>query len=84
VGFALIATAIPYTLTNVGVEGIEASAASIILLLDPISSVIFGVIFLNQPVAFLQAIGAALILLATALIALEPRLLRRGKSQNAL
>ncbi len=83
-GFALISTAIPYMLTNVGVEGIDASAASIILLLDPISSVIFGVIFLNQPVAFLQAIGAALILLATALIALEPRLQQRRKSQNAL
>lgn len=79
-GFALVSTAIPYALTNVGVEGIDASAASIILLLDPISSVIFGVIFLNQPVAFLQAIGAALILLATALIALEPRFQQRRKS----
>lgn len=84
VGFALISTAIPYTLTNVGVEGIDAAAASIILLLDPISSVIFGVIFLSQPVASLQAVGAALILLATALIALEPRLQQRKKSQNAL
>ncbi|MFX0078284.1 MAG: DMT family transporter [Candidatus Hermodarchaeota archaeon] len=83
-GFALISTAIPYTLTNVGVERIDAAAASIILLLDPISSVIFGVIFLSQPVAFLQAIGAALILFATALIALEPRLQQRRKSQNAL
>ena len=72
-GFALIATAIPYLLTNVGVEKVDASAASIILLLDPISATIFGFIFLGQPVAIWQAMGAALIFLATILIALEPR-----------
>jgi drug/metabolite transporter (DMT)-like permease len=72
-GFALIATTIPYLLTNVGVEKVDASAASIILLLDPISATIFGVIFLGQSVAFWQAIGAALIFLATILIAIEPR-----------
>ncbi|MHA2406482.1 MAG: DMT family transporter [Candidatus Hermodarchaeia archaeon] len=72
-GFGLIATAIPYMLTNVGVEKVDASAASIILLLDPISATFFGFIFLGQPVAFWQAIGAALIFLATILIALEPR-----------
>lgn len=72
-GFGLIATAIPYLLTNVGVEKVDASAASIILLLDPISAVIFGIIFLEQPVALWQAFGAALIFLATILIAIEPR-----------
>ncbi len=71
--FALIATTIPYLLTNVGVEKVDASAASIMLLLDPISAVLFGIIFLSQPVAIWQAFGAVLIFLATALIALEPR-----------
>jgi drug/metabolite transporter (DMT)-like permease len=78
-GFGLIATAIPYMLTNVGVEKVDASAASIILLLDPISATIFGFIFLGQPVAFWQVIGATLIFLATILIALEPRF-REGKT----
>lgn len=83
-GFALIGTAIPYTLTNIGVEQIDASAASIILLLDPISAVIFGIFFMAQPVVFWQAIGAGLILLATILIALEPRLQRRNKLENGM
>jgi DME family drug/metabolite transporter len=73
IGFALIGTTIPYLLTNVGVKQVDASAASIILLLDPISAVIFGIIFLGQPVALWQAMGAALIFLATILIALESR-----------
>ncbi|MFX1564336.1 MAG: DMT family transporter [Promethearchaeota archaeon] len=76
-GFALIGTTIPYTLTNVGVKNIDASAASILLLLDPISAVIMGYFFMNQPVAFWQFIGATLILLATVLIAIE------SKSDNA-
>ncbi len=72
-GFSLISTTIPYLLTNVGVQKVDASAASIILLLDPISAVLFGFIFLGQPVAIWQGFGAALIFLATILIALEPR-----------
>lgn len=82
-GFALIATTIPYTLTNVGVEHLDASAASIILLLDPISAVLFGFIFMSQPIAFWQFIGAALILFATILIAIEPRLERRRKPETS-
>jgi drug/metabolite transporter (DMT)-like permease len=61
----------------VGVEKVDASAASILLLLDPISAVIFGIIFLSQSVAIWQAFGAVLIFLATALIALEPRFQKR-------
>ncbi|MFX0168187.1 MAG: DMT family transporter [Candidatus Hodarchaeota archaeon] len=81
VGFALFATAIPYTLTNVGVERIDASAASILLLLDPVSAVVFGFLFLSQGLAFWQAIGASLILFATVLIAIEPRLQRQKQSK---
>jgi DME family drug/metabolite transporter len=72
-GFALIGTTIPYTLTNVGVKNVDASAASIILLLDPISAVILGYLFMNQQVALWQFIGAALILLATVIIAIESK-----------
>ncbi len=81
-GFALIATTIPYLLTNVGVTKVDASAASILLLLDPISAVIFGFFFLGQPVAIWQAFGAALIFLATILIALEPRFYNRGNTEE--
>lgn len=81
-GFALIATTLPYTLTNIGVEKLDAAAASIILLLDPISAVLFGIIFMAQPLAFWQFIGATLILLATVLIALEPRFQKKNNSKH--
>lgn len=81
--FALFGTAIPYTLTNVGVEQLDASAASILLLLDPISAVIFGFLFLGQGLALWQTIGAALILFATVLIALEPRFIKRNLSGDS-
>jgi drug/metabolite transporter (DMT)-like permease len=83
IAFALFATAIPYTLTNIGVERLDASAASILLLLDPISAVFFGFLFLAQGLALWQAIGAALILFATILIALEPRILRQKTSTDS-
>jgi drug/metabolite transporter (DMT)-like permease len=72
-GFALIATAIPYTLTNYGMKRIDASTASIILLLDPLSSVVLGFILMGQMVVFWQLIGASLILFATILIAFEQK-----------
>jgi len=81
--FALFATAIPYTLTNVGVERLDASAASILLLLDPISAVFFGFLFLGQGLALWQAIGAALILSATVLIALEPRFFKQKANEKS-
>ncbi len=80
IGFAFVSTTIPYTLVNIGLEGIDASAASIILLLDPISAVVMAYFFLGQAVAFWQFIGAVLILLATTLIAIEPRLVARSKN----
>jgi drug/metabolite transporter (DMT)-like permease len=80
-GFALIATAIPYTLTNYGMKRIEASTASIILLFDPISSVTLGVILMGQMVGFGQLIGASLILCATILVAFEQKLSKRTISR---
>jgi drug/metabolite transporter (DMT)-like permease len=79
-GFAFVSTTIPYTLVNVGVKNIDASAASILLLLDPISAVVMAYFFLGQSVAFWQFIGAFLILLATVLIAIEPRLVASSKN----
>ncbi len=78
--FAFVSTTIPYTLVNVGVKDIDASAASILLLLDPISAVVMAYFFLGQSVAFWQFIGAFFILLATVLIAIEPRLVAGSKN----
>jgi drug/metabolite transporter (DMT)-like permease len=71
--FALVGTALPYALVNVGVKGIDASVASIILLLDPISAVVMGYLFMQQSVNLWQFLGASLILLATLLVAIESR-----------
>jgi DME family drug/metabolite transporter len=75
--FAVVGTALPYTLVNVGVKGIDASVASIILLIDPISAVVMGYLFLQQPVNLWQFVGAILILLATLLVAVESRVFTR-------
>ena len=68
-GFALIATAIPYGLVNYGMKRVDASIAAIVLLLDPLSSVVLGIVLLGQTLTFWQIIGATLILLATILVA---------------
>lgn len=80
VAFAFVGTTVPYILVNVGVKDIDASAASILLLLDPISAVVMAYFFLGQAVAFWQFIGAVLILLAVVLIAIESRFVARSKN----
>ena len=67
--FALIATAIPYGLVNYGMKQIDATIASIVLLIDPLSSVIFGFVLLGQTLTLLQLIGTTLILLGTIIVA---------------
>lgn len=82
--FALVGTAVPYTLVNVGVKGIDASVASIILLLDPVSAAVMGYLFMQQPVSLWQLLGASLILLATSLVGVESRILaRHGASSSS-
>jgi drug/metabolite transporter (DMT)-like permease len=81
--FALFGTALPYTLVNVGVKGIDASVASIILLLDPISAVVMGYLFLQQSINLWQFMGATLILLATLLVAAESRVVSRHLSSSS-
>jgi len=81
--FALIGTALPYTLVNVGVRSIDASVASIILLLDPVSAAMMGYLFMQQPVSLWQFLGASLILLATSLVAVESRILTRHVPPSA-
>ena len=72
-GFALVGTALPYTLTNYGLKRINASISSIVLLLDPISSIILGILLIGQLIEPLQLAGASLILLATLFVAIEQK-----------
>ena len=78
--FALIATAIPYGLVNYGMKRVDASIASIVLLIDPLSSVILGIVLLGQTVTFLQVVGTTLILLGTIIVASKEESLKQISS----
>jgi drug/metabolite transporter (DMT)-like permease len=80
------ATVTPYGLLAMGLRKVKASKAGIILLIEPLSVMIMGVLILNQDLTFFDLAGAALILSATALISTENKIRRhtskRGGSQN--
>jgi drug/metabolite transporter (DMT)-like permease len=67
------ATITPYGLLSMGLRKVKASKAGIILLIEPVSVMIMGVLILNQPLTLWDLAGAALILSATALISTEDR-----------
>lgn len=58
----ILVTAIPIQLMLYGLKHISATRASIISVLEPLVTVIVGLIFLNESVTTLQFIGGALIL----------------------
>jgi drug/metabolite transporter (DMT)-like permease len=76
-----LATMLPYGLLAMGLRKVRASRAGVILLIEPVSVFIEGVLILGQPLTPWGLIGAALILGATALISLEGRV-AGTKSRN--
>ena len=77
VALIFAATITPYGLLAMGLRKVKASKAGIILLIEPVSVMIMGVLILNQPLSLWDLAGAALILSATALISTEDRMRRR-------
>ena len=67
------ATITPYGLLAMGLRKVKASRAGIILLIEPVSVMIMGVLILNQPLTPWDLAGAALILSATVLVSVEER-----------
>jgi drug/metabolite transporter (DMT)-like permease len=71
-----LATILPYSLLAMGLRKVGASRAGVILLIEPVSVFIEGVLILGQPLTPWGLAGAALILAATMLVSLEGRISR--------
>jgi drug/metabolite transporter (DMT)-like permease len=71
VGLSFIGTFLPYILLNKGLEQTKASQAGIILLIEPISVVLMGILILQESLSFWQVIGAVLILFSVIMINYE-------------
>ncbi len=61
-GLGLAGTATPYILLYNGLKHLEASAASIILLLEPVCVVFLQVFLLHEPVQWYQVLGGVILL----------------------
>jgi len=60
-----IHTGLAYLLYFSSIEHVSAQRVSILSYIDPISAVIFGTIFLNEPLSMFHIVGGALILIST-------------------
>jgi len=78
-----LATILPYSLLAMGLRKVGASRAGVILLVEPVSVFIEGVLILGQPLTPWGLAGAALILGATMLVSLEGRI-SRNKAENRI
>ena len=70
-GLAVLGTIVPYGLLYLGLSNMEAGAASVLLLVEPLSVLVMSAIFLGQTVDWWQAAGGVLILGAGVLVARE-------------
>ncbi|MBC7259365.1 MAG: DMT family transporter [Chloroflexi bacterium] len=66
-GIAIFGTAIPYGLMFAGLSRTEATTASVLLLVEPISVIVMSMLFLGQSVSLWQGVGGAVILCAALL-----------------
>lgn len=64
---AVCGSVIPYGLLMFTAQSIEASKASLILLVEPVGAVIFGFILLQEPITYIYLIGGLCILSAVAI-----------------
>ncbi|QAT40584.1 EamA family transporter [Clostridium sp. JN-9] len=67
---ALVHTALAYFLYFSSIPQISAQRVSILSYIDPISAVIFGMIFFSERLSFIQCIGGILILVSAFLVEL--------------
>ncbi len=66
-GIAIFGTAVPYGLMYAGLSRTEATTASVLLLVEPISVIVLSMLFLGQPISLWQGVGGAVILCAALL-----------------
>ncbi len=71
VGIALLGTTLPLWLLFVGLKKVPVTKAALISVLEPISTVMIGVIVLDETLSFLQFFGMIIILAAAILVQLK-------------
>lgn len=59
--FALITTVLPFTLYTNGLTKIEASKASLMAAIEPVSAAVIGIVIFNESVSVLKIAGIALV-----------------------
>ena len=70
---ALIGTVVPLFATNVGIQKIGASQASLVSTVEPVIAMIVSMIILGEVIFAVQWLGAALIVGSVILLQLRPR-----------
>jgi DME family drug/metabolite transporter len=70
---AFVGTILPYGLLAMGLRKVKASRAGVILLIEPVSVMVLGVLILGQTLTPWGIVGAALILGATIIVSLEAK-----------
>jgi drug/metabolite transporter (DMT)-like permease len=78
----VLGTIMPYGLLSLGLRSVKASIAAVILLVEPISVMIMGVLILGEPLTSWGILGSVLILSATVLVSIEARMDRIKKNRN--
>jgi drug/metabolite transporter (DMT)-like permease len=78
----VLGTIMPYGLLSLGLKSVKASIAAVILLVEPISVMIMGVLILDEPLTTWGVLGSALILSATILVSIEAKIVGMNKSKS--
>jgi len=68
----LITCFLPYTLYTYGLSGLEAGKASIMASVEPVVATFVGILFFQESLTPLSAVGVALVLAAVVLLNLRP------------
>lgn len=61
-GIALFCTVLPFSLYTLGLEHMESGKAAIMATIEPFVGAAIGILFFQEPLGFMKAIGMALIL----------------------
>lgn len=69
--FASVGTVLPVMFMLIGLKYISASKASIISVLEPVTTLAVGALYLGEPVAILQFVGALVILCSAIFVQLD-------------
>jgi len=80
---ALSGSFLPYFLIMVAGRYVEASRTGIIVLVEPVGAIIFGVILLKEPITLAYIFGGSAILIAVCISAFGKRKNNGSKSNNS-